>query len=76
MKQARNFTNYFNHLMEYQNQLLPDNTLSRDYAILYDYLMDLLERDNIVGEFLVRKQQHSRYNEFLTFYYILCLVRR
>ncbi|XP_065369028.1 uncharacterized protein LOC135961457 [Calliphora vicina] len=59
MSKSKTFGNYFNHLIEYQNQLLPDNKLIRDYVIIYDYLMDILEKDEIVAKFLVRKKQQT-----------------
>lgn len=59
-KSTNHFTNYLNHLIEYQTQLLPDRNLCSDYIILYDYLVDLLEKDDVIGEFIVRQKQQSK----------------
>ncbi|KAI8118158.1 hypothetical protein FF38_02644 [Lucilia cuprina] len=59
MPKNNNFIKYFNHLIDYQNQSLPDNKLYRDYIIIYDYLMDLLQKDDVIGKFLVRRKQQA-----------------
>ncbi|KAM7343343.1 uncharacterized protein ACRADG_010403 isoform 1-T1 [Cochliomyia hominivorax] len=59
MSSSRVFVDYFNHLLEYQNQLLPDNKLCKDYIIIYNYLMDLLQKNDILVALLVRQEQKA-----------------